>query len=401
LVPCDNASAKKQCIAHCSGLEALKESDDSVAFKKQCINHHGGSEAVEESVEGVKVSCVGFSALQRCSFTPNTTQKKVGFSLAPGDTPKSVSRNSLTSPGEEFWNAAIEFAEGISAQADKVRGKPGFDTAEDKSSCAVAVCSKTLPRSGNDERDRLNTVGSNDTHQMEKLSNKVEFLAAKSQHVNSSPLPVKHLDFCHEDDIQVSGLKKCEEKGRNEADNVQTNHVVNAMKTSALDLHADSAAMIRCHGVFKSATEGNVHSTREGDKDSHQNKPLAAYSNGCLPKKDTKSKFVSQEVEASTPTSSVPLKDHSKLSSWLPPEICSVYMKKGISELYPWQVECLLVEGVLEKRNLVYCASTSAGKSFVAEVLMLRRILSSGNMAILVLPYVSICAEKVSKYLQL
>jgi hypothetical protein len=46
----------------------------------------------------------------------------------------------------------------------------------------------------------------------------------------------------------------------------------------------------------------------------------------------------------------------------------------------------------------LYC---SAGKSFVAEVLMLRRILSSGNMAILVLPYVSICAEKVSRYLQL
>lgn len=114
---------------------------------------------------------------------------------------------------------------------------------------------------------------------------------------------------------------------------------------------------------------------------------------------------------------------------------------------WPLQVECLLVEGVLEKRNLVYCASTryvwilhvfsyldipglfmfsvvhyfsllsilswfnlmyvffvlkcSAGKSFVAEVLMLRRILSSGNMAILVLPYVSICAEKVLRYLQL
>ena len=320
------------------------------------------------------MSCVGFSALQRCSFTPNTTQKKVGFSLAPGDTPKSVSRNSLTSPGEEFWNAAIEFADGISAQADKVRGKPKFDAAEDKSSCAVALCSKTLPRAGKDEHDCLNTVGSNDTHQMEKLSNKVEFLAAKSQHVNSSPLPVKHLDFFHEDDIQVSGLKKCEEKGRNEADNVQTNHVelkdglqrkenirkgsidlVNAMKTSALDLHADSAAMIRCHGVFKSATEGNVHSTREGDKDSHQNKPLAAYSNGCLPKKDTKSKFVSQEVEASTPTSSVPLKDHSKLSSWLPPEICSVYMKKGISELYPWQVKFLFPNYLFDPWQVAFC----------------------------------------------
>jgi hypothetical protein len=37
----------------------------------------------------------------------------------------------------------------------------------------------------------------------------------------------------------------------------------------------------------------------------------------------------------------------------------------------------------------------SAGKSFVAEILMLRRVISTGKMALLVLPYVSICAEKV------
>ncbi|KAF8666497.1 hypothetical protein HU200_053610 [Digitaria exilis] len=419
LVPCDNASVKKQCVSHCGGLEALKESDDNVAFKEQCRKvHHGGSEATEELIEGVKVSCMGVSALQRCSFTPSITQKKIGFSLAPGETPKSVSRNSLTSPGEDFWNAAMEFADGISAQADKVRGRTDFDAVEDKSSCAVAVCSKTLSRSGKDELNCMNTVGSNDTHQLGKLSNEVELLAANSQHKISSPLPVKHLDFFHEDDIHVSGVK-CEEKSSNEASyNVQKNNVrmkdsglqrnenridpVDAMKTSALDLHSDSADIIHCQGVFKSTTKEKVHSTREGDKDfHHQSKSLAAYSNGSKAKKDFKSKFVSQEVEASTPTSSVPLKHYSKLSSWLPPELCAVYMRKGISELHPWQVECLLVEGVLEKRNLVYCASTSAGKSFVAEVLMLRRILSSGNMAILVLPYVSICAEKAEHLEQL
>lgn len=37
----------------------------------------------------------------------------------------------------------------------------------------------------------------------------------------------------------------------------------------------------------------------------------------------------------------------------------------------------------------------SAGKSLVAEVLMLRRILSSGKKALLVLPYVTLCSEKV------
>ncbi|KAG0512577.1 hypothetical protein BDA96_10G026400 [Sorghum bicolor] len=47
LIPCDNDCVKKQRVAHCGGLEALKELDDNVASMKQCINHHGGSEAVE------------------------------------------------------------------------------------------------------------------------------------------------------------------------------------------------------------------------------------------------------------------------------------------------------------------------------------------------------------------
>lgn len=40
----------------------------------------------------------------------------------------------------------------------------------------------------------------------------------------------------------------------------------------------------------------------------------------------------------------------------------------------------------------------SAGKSFVAEILMLRRVLATGKIALLVLPYVSICAEKVMRF---
>ncbi|KAL6854375.1 hypothetical protein ACP4OV_019278 [Aristida adscensionis] len=405
LVPCDNASVKKQRTAHC-GSAALEQ----------------------EPVEGAKKSGEGFGAMQRCSFTPNTAQKKVGFSLAPGETPKSVSRNSITSPGEEFWDAAIEFADGISARADKHRERPEFDAAEDKSSCAVAVCSKTLSRSGKGQFDCQNTVGSNDTHQMEISTNKVDSLGPNSQHILSSPLPVKHLDFFHEDDSQVSGLQgkeKCSGKtghvhtelGQLKDSGIQEmeilTHPVDAMNKITLDLHGNSAGIVSGQGPFESTAAHKVPPIQKGDVGPHvvssdldklihnDDKPPAEYTNSYKPSKISKNNFASQEVEASTPTSSLPLKDHSKLSSWLPPELCSVYYKKGISELYPWQVECLLVEGVLEKRNLVYCASTSAGKSFVAEVLMLRRILSTGNMAILVLPYVSICAEKAEHLEQL
>ncbi|KAG8048422.1 hypothetical protein GUJ93_ZPchr0009g976 [Zizania palustris] len=427
LLPCSNASAKKQRVAPCGGLETIKDVSHKTPFKEKCAPYYGCSEDLEELCEGEKVSSEGFVALQQCSITPNTAQRKNGFSSAPrvGETPMSVSRNSLISPGEEFWNAAIEFADGISVLADNGSKRPECDV-DDKSSCAVALCSKTLPRSGKGDFNYENTVGSNETKQMDGSSNKEESVAANSHHKNSSPLPVKHLDFIHEDEIQVSGLK-IEEKGDTVAvsdkgqlknnsfkrvDNFMDS--VDDMKRSTFDLHTDFSVMIPTEGLFMSTTEGKTHSTGVGDSGSclikkdldhlthkEDNKLLPAFSNCGKLNKDYTNKFASQEVEANTPTSSIPLKDHSKLSSWLPPELCTVYMKKGISELYPWQVECLLVEGVLEKRNLVYCASTSAGKSFVAEVLMLRRILSSGKMAILVLPYVSICAEKAEHLEQL
>ncbi|XP_015698275.1 helicase and polymerase-containing protein TEBICHI [Oryza brachyantha] len=426
LVPCSNASAKKQRVAHCGGLEALKDVGHQTLFQEQCGTHYGCSDALEELGEVAKVSSEGFVAWQRCSFTPNTGQKKVGFSTAPGagETPRSVSTKSLISPGEEFWNAAIEFADGISAQADKGLRRPECDV-DDKSSCAVALCSKILPRSGQVDIDYEKTVGSNETKYMDESSSKEGSVAANSHHVNSSPLPVKHLDFFHEDEIQVPGLKTKQKGGTvdvnhkgqlknssfQRVDNLM--HSVDDMNKNTSDMRIDSSATTHNGRLFKLTTAGTNHPTRVGasgfsptKRDLNQlihsaDKMLTACSNHDKPNKDCTNKFASQETEANTPTSSVLQKDHSKLSSWLPPELCAIYMKKGISQLYPWQVECLLVEGVVEKRNLVYCASTSAGKSFVAEVLMLRRILFSGKMAILVLPYVSICAEKAEHLEQL
>lgn len=48
------------------------------------------------------------------------------------------------------------------------------------------------------------------------------------------------------------------------------------------------------------------------------------------------------------------------------------------------QAECLNQAGVLDGSNLVYCAPTSGGKSLVAEVLMLRRLVVTGKAALLV-----------------
>ncbi|KAL8273648.1 hypothetical protein Esti_002470 [Eimeria stiedai] len=52
-------------------------------------------------------------------------------------------------------------------------------------------------------------------------------------------------------------------------------------------------------------------------------------------------------------------------------------------------------------RSLIYCAPTSGGKSLVAEVLIARRLLFEGVRSLVVVPHVSLCAERVQHLCQL
>ncbi|CAN0447728.1 unnamed protein product, partial [Ectocarpus sp. 8 AP-2014] len=48
----------------------------------------------------------------------------------------------------------------------------------------------------------------------------------------------------------------------------------------------------------------------------------------------------------------------------------------GIEHLYPWQARCLALPGVAEGRqDLLYFAPTSGGKTMVAELLLLLRVM--------------------------
>lgn len=69
----------------------------------------------------------------------------------------------------------------------------------------------------------------------------------------------------------------------------------------------------------------------------------------------------------------------------------------GVTSIYPWQASCLLEPGLLEgRRHLVYTAPTGGGKSLVADVLMLKRIIENPTRkAIIVLPYVALVQEKL------
>ena len=93
----------------------------------------------------------------------------------------------------------------------------------------------------------------------------------------------------------------------------------------------------------------------------------------------------------------------------LPQWVRTAYASKGLKQLYPWQSECLNIPGVLtadagQLCNLVYSAPTSGGKTLVSELVLLKRLCEisthSFRLALFVLPYVSVVAEK-ERYLSL
>lgn len=73
-----------------------------------------------------------------------------------------------------------------------------------------------------------------------------------------------------------------------------------------------------------------------------------------------------------------------------------MYQSRGMGMMFPWQVECLSNYQVLEEnKNLVYSAPTSAGKTLVAEMLVIKTVLERRKKVIIILPFVSVVREKM------
>ncbi|KAJ5401056.1 hypothetical protein N7465_011545 [Penicillium sp. CMV-2018d] len=115
---------------------------------------------------------------------------------------------------------------------------------------------------------------------------------------------------------------------------------------------------------------------------------------GAVPPPDDHQKAV---AATAPPSSQNPLLSLSNPKYGLPPALTANFAALGVRNIYPWQASCLLARGLLSgERHLVYTAPTGGGKSLVADVLLLKRIIENpGRKALLVLPYVALVQEKL------
>ena len=121
--------------------------------------------------------------------------------------------------------------------------------------------------------------------------------------------------------------------------------------------------------------------------------PVNGYTEYVISISDTKypriSEYSQRRAASSTPSASLnPLLRLSHPSYGLPESLVKNFTSLGIDSIYPWQSSCLLGRGILNgETNLVYSAPTGGGKSLVADVVMLKRVLEDPKKkAILVLP---------------
>ena len=113
---------------------------------------------------------------------------------------------------------------------------------------------------------------------------------------------------------------------------------------------------------------------------------------------DQVSEYTQRRLLSSTPgPSQHPLLSLAHPRYGLPSRLVKNLNSLGINSIYPWQSSCILNQGVLQgEKNLVYTAPTGGGKSLIADIHMLKRVIEDPmKKGILVLPYVALVQEKL------
>nr|GME09536.1 helicase and polymerase-containing protein TEBICHI isoform X1 [Ipomoea batatas] len=272
-------------------------------------------------------------SLRKCNNVPVAEATE---SLTPGlsatkhvaGTPSSGHRTSIFSPGETFWNEAIEVADGLFAGNKKIAYQVTKET-EALNTRHEILSSNNLKNGG---------CGNKSNKLIEGIADKVSGVGmvpaivpirkiGKELDKEVSPLPVKHFDFALEDKF-FSQSKNCQILSGQQAQHVSAaNQYVHSTCNEA---QVNGSSHEENVGTSKyAASKSKVEVFVQDNGSPMFNTPTER--SGDI-------KAISESSEDDTPSSFALQKDRLDLSNWLPPEICSVYKKKGISKLYTWQV---------------------------------------------------------------
>lgn len=181
--------------------------------------------------------------------------------------------------------------------------------------------------------------------------------------------------------------------------NFQANHTVNDLELSVQDI--DNVTFVQPH------SENNLETREEAEKlikeELVQQKSILrvseTFNNNSIVSMPHNLTIEERRLDHSLTIDSS--KNLRFLSNWnLPPSVVNEYRKKNVTEMFDWQCECLKNPKVLfDGANLVYSAPTSAGKTLVSEILMIKNIIERKKKALFILPFVAVVREKMF-YLQ-
>jgi len=80
-----------------------------------------------------------------------------------------------------------------------------------------------------------------------------------------------------------------------------------------------------------------------------------------------------------------------------PPEAVKVLTSSGIKKLFPPQAEAI-EQGVLEGKSLLMSVPTAAGKTFIAELCMLKKIIEGKGRCLYIAPLKALVSEKYEDF---
>lgn len=282
---------------------------------KRCVN---------ASLSGGAAGCI----------TPGSLSK-----LGPRETPKSGRGSSIFSPGETFWKEAIQVADGLLPK-DNLHSQAALESQNLKPDKEIRT-SNDLQNGGccNKSNNLLAGDAARESNGGTLSADGPILKHGKDLVKEVSPLPVKHFDFSSED-------KNLGEETSSYG-NIMAHHNIEGKKIVCASLNHETTQTH--HGLslqIEANTDRDLLEVREmrSKYAAADNKMNIWIQDSDSVTSDAKDRKLNEFTptgdfnQDNTPSSFLPLEDRLDLNNWLPSELCSIYKKRGMSKLYPWQV---------------------------------------------------------------